>query len=98
MDVETFLRTKVFDFPETIVNDPSKKGQQAAIPIRFGSWAGYPKYMVSPVYSRFARDEVSWFVYDLTNRDDMGMHPIIRQEGSLAEAVKGLIKIKYEVK
>ncbi len=65
-------------------NDPSRKGQIASPKIAFGD---YKRYAIYAVHTRF--DAVSWFVADC-DVDDCGMPGIIRQEPTIAEALRGL--------
>jgi len=75
----------MLDFPLTIANDPSKKGQLAARKQFFGS---AKRYAIAPVHTRF--DAVQWFVWDAEFCDDKGYATVTRQEDTLEAALEGL--------
>ena len=72
-------------FASSYANEPSRKGQLAARKQLFGD---YSRYAIAPVHTRF--DAVSWFVWDAYGDPMNNASSIIRQEATLAEAIKGL--------
>lgn len=73
-------------FASSFTNNPFLKGSPAAPKQRFGSNG---RYAVAPVHTRF--DEVEWFVWDAEHpASDMSRAEVIRQAGSLEEALRGL--------
>lgn len=70
----------------SIQNNPNKKGESASPFAVFGDCS---RYKVCAIHTRF--DGVSWFVFDVEQFDCITGRPlVIRQEGSLDAATKGL--------
>lgn len=62
-------------------NDPSRRGQLAGQPVRFGA---FRRFRIEPVHTRF--DSVSWFGYDAERSEEDGSPLCVCIALSLAEA------------
>ena len=65
-------------------NEPARKGQLASRKVTFGE---HRRYAVAAIHTRF--DAVEWFVWDAEVMDG-DVPAVIRQEPTLAEALRGL--------
>lgn len=75
----------VLSFPTALENKPALRGSLAAKKQFFGEWN---RYAVAPVHTRF--DAIEWFVWDAEQTDGKGLAEVVRQAGTLDDAISGL--------
>lgn len=73
-------------FSRLPANNPALRGQLAARKQLFGDSS---RYAVAPIHTRF--DAIEWFVWDANRLDKQGKPEVIRQAGTLDQAIQGLI-------
>lgn len=81
----TLEASMAVSFSSVPSNNPMLRGSLAAPKQFFGEAR---RYAVAPIHTRF--DAVEWFVWDAEASRDLDPAPVIRQEPTLEEALRGL--------